>query len=425
MIFESGYKEIDSKAKKLLAATDDDLTVPSWGDQFSAAFDAAYFRAGSGIANTVRDKLVERNSQLAKLMEEQGFPSDAINAIHLNRPDIIPEGMSKDDFARTNPHYKPELYEEVMSMFKDQVKLDDELMAEAKQEAKGIVSSADKVLARGDSLTAAFTGAVGGVFTDPAVIATTFIPLFNSQKLPATMMSVGNILKQSGKVGAASMAGEVFSLPLQSQNAAFLGEKFGVWEAATNLALAGAGGSILSAVGLSGLKATDFVKKTIKGINDAADAPLEALDAALTLGKVSDSIKTPEDIEALIKTQDDTLAGAADWTKDINQKTGQFGSGAVYDDILGVDDIAPEQAAKIDPVQSSIYDEFMTPDDAIRDAQMLKKASQLDVKIQERIDVDETGEQTQVLRSYKEAAAEIQKEIEGIEAVAMCLRGGA
>lgn len=420
MIFNKGYSELDRSASKSLISTDDDLYSPGWGEQLGAFFDKAYYRYGSGVMNTVSSEFVERNRKLAELMREKGFSEEDITKINFNRPDIIPESMTPEEYAYSNSEYDPNLNQSVMAMFEGQIESDDQIIARAKQIAKGELENADSIAARGDSLSAAIIGTMGGAFTDPMVIATSLMPMFNTVTLPKSMITIGNSLKSMGKTGAAAAGGEVLSVPIQAQNAAFLGEDYGVWDAAQNIALAGAGGSILSAVALSGRKAVDFVDDLARGVKDAPIKDLEAEDAAHTLLRAKEDglIKNAEDIEQTLKDQESTLVDVADWRKDLQP----FDEGSELQRMLNPEAQAGEEVSRTIS-NTGIYDDLLTAEDAIMDAQLFKQASELDTVLEVGVKSTESGEQ--ILKPYKQIAKELDDELAGYDAVALCMRGGA
>lgn len=413
MIFESGYRELDKQAKNSLASTDDDLHVPDWTEQVGAAFDASFYRIGSGISKVKAEKFKERNNQLAELMREQGYSEDDILSIHLNRPDTIPETMTREEYAATNPHYNINLYNEIEAQFSGKYKTDDEVLSEVSAIVKGEVSQAEQTLSKGDSLSALFVGTVGGAFTDPAVVATSLIPAFNMGNLAKSMSSVGQAIKEVGKIGAASASGEVLSIPLQKENAAFLGEDYGVWDAAQNIALAGTGGSILGAIGVSGLKAKEFVKKVIEGVEEAPIKIPEADDAAYTLKKALDAglIETGEDVAKVLDEQEQALKKVDDWNE--------------YNFAEIEEPVPIKTRTAIDEDQAELYGELLTPEDAARDAELFKQAESLDIEIPAGVKQSATGELEQMTINYKQAAKELAQEQDGLKAVALCMRGGA
>lgn len=275
--FVEGNREALSDARRNPVLGDDDL-IPTTSEALSAEFDRAYFRTGSGIDNVINDLEIKRNKQISTRMKQDGFSSEDVNTFSqfyrpaLKRPDF---DFTKDMDPRVaNAKF---LYDQIKGKYPD-IQTDEQIRAEAKAFSMGEVKHADKIADKSDSLTLALLGGFSGVFTDPSVIGTMFVPLGQEVAIAKTGSIVSNILKRSAVEGGLGATGEALSIPLQQRNHAFLEEDFTTWDAAANIAMAGGGGFLLSALGRSGLETYKYIREIKRGTRDAKNIITNNID---------------------------------------------------------------------------------------------------------------------------------------------------
>jgi hypothetical protein len=435
--FAKGNKEILSQARRNPILSDEDL-IPTTFDNLVAEFDRAYYRTGSGIDQELITRHNDRKEKLLARMSGSGFAQDDIDLYnqfynpYTSQPEILdPERFGTRTDERVTKAV--EIHKQLLEKYPD-IQTNEDITAEVKSFVKGEVQTADKIASKGDSLTLAFTGGFAGVLTDPSVLITMFAPLGQDVAIAKTGSMVSNILKRSAIEGALGATGEALSIPLQKQNRAFLDEEFTTWDAAKNIAMAGAGGFLLTALAKSGLDTYKYMKELKRGTDDAQkiitnnidntpanQAAVKYMDdVSYTANRALEGDEFPpmhgENItpEQYVKHMDDSRVAyeeAMMW--------GDFNKTGNYDELLPT--ARADVMSRVD--DDSFYKELLTDADRAYDDDLFKQAEKIDVDVPVGTRVGEEGEIIIDTRTSRGLAKQLDNELSALEGISMCMRG--
>lgn len=424
--FSTGNKELLSQARRNPIKGNDDL-LPSYWEQTAAAFNTAYYEVGLGIKRESRFDLKKEGSKISELDLSFNDKHDLYRFYELKY-----NNFSKESIDKIIAPEKQEYLSGILNRNRDKIKPPEDLRAENQSRVRGEFKTAQKTLAQGDDITAKIAGGIGGAFTSPALIGSMFIPMGQEFTIAKTGSVVTKILKAGAVEGAIGAAVETATIPQQKKNAVFLGKKFDNWNAAKNIALAGGGGFIFGSLLKSGTSAFDYIKDVRKGV-DEADAIIKAQglkddgnirymdDFAYTAERAvkGDEFKPlyDENItnEQFIKHIEDSKKAydeAADW--------GVVAENKYYQESLPKLNV--DEPARVN--DDLIYSEYLTDADRVFDKKLFEDAAKVDNEVPIGISESEVGEKIIQTANSKELFKKINDDLSGLEAIAMCMRGG-
>lgn len=284
--FSSGHKELLSKAKRNPISSVEDF-IPSTWQQTKDAFDKSYYGVGIGIK---KEELGAVQNELRNLDDQKLSFDDTIGLknYYTMRFNGIEEEKVQKKFGDEGIKY----YNDLIAKHSEKIKQPEQLKGEVKSRILGEVQEAEQRLEKGDSMTALIAGGVAGAFTNPAILASTMIPVGAGINIAKSGSIVAQILKTSAIEGVVGAGVELSTIEMQRQNAAYLNKELSNWDIAKNVALAGGGAFLLTALAKSGLDTFTYIKELRKGTDEAANIVINKLD------------KTPDN-KAAIRQMDD------------------------------------------------------------------------------------------------------------------------
>lgn len=427
--FASGNKDLISQARRNPILEGDDL-VPSYMQQISDAFDKTYYEAGIGIQKDNKDALDEQRTNIAAL--GLGF-NETLFLSNLYR--LRANGFSEERIdERFAPQDKARL-DSILAANSDTIIPPEELRSITKSRINGEVQRAEKRLSKGDDITAKLIGGIGGISTNPAIIASLFVPLGQEFAIAKTGSTIAKILKSGlieGGVGALAEAGTIGT---QKENAVFLGKNFDNWDAARNIALAGGGGFIFGSLIKSGGSAFDYIKGVRKGVDDAEEIIFNKIDVATgdkeAVRYMDDFAYTGE--RALSGDEFAPLHGKditnEEYFEHINNAQRAYDEGAEWG-VVAENKVYREKLPKpskdtpknID--DESLYSEFLTEADRAFDQKLFKDAAKIDVDLPVATRTGEEGETIIDTKNSRTLFKELDGELNGLQKIAVCMRGG-